>query len=373
MYSYKKRPNKIKRFFSLLFLMILVSAISIFIYQMYENIEVQDYEIKENDMQVSRVSIQKEEKKEMENVISEAVKSVVGISKIKNSGLSVLNVNAEKELGLGSGIIITDNGYIATNWHVTGDKYSNCYVTLDNGNIYNGSVVWADKDLDLSIVKIQANGLKNIEIGDSDALKLGEEVYAIGNPIGIEFERTVTKGIISGLNRTLKIEDEFGESYMEDLIQTDATINNGNSGGPLINSSGEVIGITTIKITSAEGIGFAVPIKAIKTIIEKFATESKFEEAYLGIFAYDKEVIPYLKTGIKFDFGIYVVKVMPDGPLREAGIKEGDIITKIDDTVINKMSELKEYVYNKKPQDEIALTINRNGREYTVKATLGRK
>ena len=121
-----------------------------------------------------------------------------------------------------------------------------------------GSVVWADSDLDLAIVKINASKLKYLNLGDSDNVKLGQIAYAIGNPIGVEFQRTVTSGIISGVNRTIKIEDENGETYMEDLLQTDATINPGNSGGPLINENGEVIGINTVKIEEAEGIGFAV-------------------------------------------------------------------------------------------------------------------
>lgn len=119
-------------------------------------------------------------------------------------------------------------------------------------------------------------GLKYLNLGDSDNIKLGQKTYAIGNPIGVEFQRTVTAGIISGKDRTVKLEEEKNETYMEDLIQTDATINPGNSGGPLINNSGELIGINTIKIEDAEGIGFAVPINIIKPVIESFITYRKF-------------------------------------------------------------------------------------------------
>ena len=200
--------------------------------------------------------------------IDTVVKSVVGISKIQQNGNSIFLGNSEEKLGLGSGIILTDNGYILTNQHVSGNKYSNCYVTLENGQTYNGSVLWADSNIDLAIVKIVANNLDYIEIGDSDSIKLADEVYAIGNPIGIEFQRTVTKGIISGKDRTIKIEDGEQGNYMEDLIQTDATINEGNSGGPLVNKNGELIGINTVKINDAEGIGFAVPVNIIKPILE---------------------------------------------------------------------------------------------------------
>jgi S1-C subfamily serine protease len=234
-------------------------------------------------------------------------------------------------------------------------------------------VLWADSDLDLAVVKINKKGLSFLNLGDSDSIKLGDPVYAIGNPIGIEFQRTVTAGIISGLNRTIKIEEDEKISYMEDLIQTDATINPGNSGGPLINSKGQIIGINSIKITSAEGIGFAIPINIVKPIIQSFITTGSFEEASFGIFAYDKEVIPYLDSNVKFDTGIYVVQVSVDGSGSKAGLKVGDIITKIDGIELNKMSELRKYVYTKKPNDNINLTIIRNNKESNINVTLGRK
>lgn len=233
--------------------------------------------------------------------------------------------------------------------------------------------MWNDEDLDLAIVKISASNLEYIALGDSDNIKIGEKTYAIGNPIGVEFQRTVTSGIISGINRTVKIEEEEKTSYMEDLIQTDATINPGNSGGPLINSKGEVIGINSIKIQEAEGIGFAVPINIIKPIIESYSINGSFEEAYLGIFAYDKGIATYLEDGNSFESGIYVAQVSSDGPSSLSQIKIGDIITKIDDISINKMSELRNYIYTKKPGDEVNLSLLRNKREYNVKIRLGKK
>ena len=227
--------------------------------------------------------------------------------------------------------------------------------------------------MDLAIVKIKKNGLNYLELGDSDIISLGQDVYAIGNPIGIEFQRTVTSGIISGLDRTIKIEDENGEAYMEDLIQTDASINSGNSGGPLVNKNGEVIGINTIKIASAEGIGFAIPINIIKPIIESYIKDDEFDEAYLGIFAYDTEVNKYLNSNLEFNNGIYVVKISTDGPAIKSGLKIGDIITKIDELEINKMSELRNYIYTKSPGDDVTLTINRNNKQYTINVTLGKK
>ena len=160
---------------------------------------------------------------------------------------------------------------------------------------------------------------------------------------------------------------------MEDLVQTDATINPGNSGGPLINTNGEVIGVNTVKINEAEGIGFAVPINIVKPIIESFVRNGNFEEAYLGIFAYDKNVVPYLETGIEFGSGIYVAQINKDGPANTSNLKVGDIITKIDDIDINKMSELRKYIYSKKAGDEVNLSVLRNKKTYSIKIKLGKK
>ena len=224
-------------------------------------------------MQQKQFGTVEEEIKESKNiadVLEETSKAVVGISKLQEKGNSIFLQDGGTKLGLGTGIIVSENGYIVTNEHVSGSKYSNCYVTLENGKEYLANVVWEDQDLDLSIIKINANNLPYVIFGDSDKIRIGEKVYAIGNPIGFEFRRTVTGGIISAVDRTIKIEENDKVSYMEDLIQTDATINPGNSGGPLINPQGEVIGINSVKIESAEAIGFAIPINIIKPIISSY-------------------------------------------------------------------------------------------------------
>ena len=377
MYEYRRRESKVKRVFITILLMLIVAAVSIFIYDMYVDIDVYSSEQPSQNTGATRVSYtegkQGSSNDDITNTLENTIKCVVGISKIKNTGNSIFLNNSTESLGLGTGMIVSENGYILTNWHVAGDKYSRCYVTLENGKTAEGSVVWADEDLDLAIVKINGTGLNCITLGDSDSIKIGQKAYAIGNPIGVEFQRTVTSGIISGINRTVKIQDENESSYMDDLIQTDATINPGNSGGPLINSAGEVIGINTVKITEAEGIGFAVPINIVKPIIESFKNNGEFNEAYLGIFAYDKNVIPYLDSSIDFNSGIYVAQISVDGPSYNSGLKTGDIITKIDETEVNKMSELRTYIYNKSIGDEVKLTILRNDREKVISIKLGRK
>lgn len=373
MYYENKKPKNFSIFF------ILIIFILVFIAVIIYKISVSSNQIKDINYEITKTStdtgenVDKEGEINVKTLIESSTKSVVGISKLEQNGTSVFSQEGVNLLGLGSGVVVSENGYIITNEHVSGTKYSNCYVTLENGKSYTGNVVWSNSDLDLAIVKIEGYYLDYMEIGDSDGTYLGEDVYAIGNPIGFEFQRTVTKGIISGINRTLKIENDGNSSYMEDLLQTDATINEGNSGGPLIDNEGKLIGITSIKISSAEGIGFAVPINIIKPIIEKLISTGKFDESYLGIYGYDKEVISYLDEKMDIDKGIYVAKMMPDSPLLVTGVLEKDIILKIDDIQINKMNDLKKYIYMKNPGDKVTLTINRNGVEMQIQVTLSTK
>lgn len=375
MYRYEKRESKAKKIIKTFVLIITVSATSIILYNTYLSMKTEgNVKNTEGQSTAIRLSNNKEQdKQDISATLEDVAKCIVGISKLKNNSDNVFEVNATKNLSIGTGTIISENGYIITNAHLAGNKYSTCYVTLEDGNIYNGNVVWADEDLDLAILKINANGLNYLEIGDSESIKIGEDVYAIGNPIGIELQRSVTKGIISGVNRTIKLEENNTESYMEGLIQTDASINQGNSGGPLINAKGEIIGINSVKIETAEGIGFAIPINIIKPVISKIIETGTFEEATIGIFAYDKEVIPYLDSNLKFENGIYVTQVNLDGPASKTGLKEGDIITKIDNIELNKMSELREYIYTKNPNDEVTLTILRNNKTMTLTVKLGKK
>lgn len=355
--------KKFINFFIFILIACILFGIGYYFYTTYNKIDITpEYEIKrtESTVPLQTVDNATQESQTIADMLEKASQSVVGISRIKTHSNSIFSSNNSiNELGLGTGIIVSSNGYILSNCHVTGEKSATCYVTLENGYTYEGSVVWCDSDLDLSITKIDATNLNYATIGDSSTLKSGETVYAIGNPIGYEFRRTITSGIISATNRTIKIEENNSVSYMTDLIQTDASINPGNSGGPLINPAGEVIGVNTVKITTAEGIGFAVPINVVKPVIEKFVTENKFNEAYLGIYAYDKEVIPYIASTSNFTSGIYVVHINDNSPAVSSGIQIGDIITSIDDKSINNMIELREYIYTKSPGDTVSINISR--------------
>jgi len=285
-YIKQDKQKRLKGYLLTIIFILLVFIICILSYYIYLKIDIESPAKEEkNPMTIAKMSqtveqVNKKDKK-ITDVIGEVNETVVGISKVKEAGESIFLEDGVSQLGLGTGIILSENGYILTNEHVSGRKNSTCYITASTGKTYTGMVVWSNSDIDMAIIKINEKKLTYATLGDSDAISVGQSVYAIGNPIGYEFQRTVTSGIISAKDRTIKLEENGEDIYMEDLIQTDATINPGNSGGPLINSNGEVIGINSVKITSAEGIGFAVPINTVKSVIEGFTKYGKFEEARL--------------------------------------------------------------------------------------------
>ncbi len=373
----KKRKNNKKKITITAIIVAILWLFGFYIYVTYSKIEIKsgDYEATKVQSTESAQTVEKVEEKSqtIADIIEETTKSVVGISKLKSTGSSILSNSNESELGLGTGIIVAENGYILSNAHVTGEKYSKCYITLENGQNYEGKVMWSDESLDLSITKIEAKNLSYATLGNSSKIRVGETVYAIGNPIGFEFRRTVTSGIISAKNRSIKIEEENNQTYMSDLIQTDATINPGNSGGPLITPNGEIIGINTVKISTAEGIGFAIPINVVKTIIESYKQTGTYEQATIGIYAYDKDVIPYLDTNVKFEKGIYVAQITPKGAADGSELEEKDIIVSIDDKELNTMNDLREYIYTKKPGDQVTLKIIRKKITKNINITLGKK
>ena len=184
-----KRKSKIKKTIIIFLTITLLGILGIYMYITYNKIEIKDnnYQAERTQSTIQEQTVEKEEEnsKKVADIIEETTKKVVGISKLKNAGSSILSKSTESELGLGTGIIVSDNGYILSNEHVTGSKFSKCYVTLENGSNYEGTVMWSDTDLDLSITKINAKNLEYVELGDSSTIRVGETVYAIGNPIEI--------------------------------------------------------------------------------------------------------------------------------------------------------------------------------------------
>lgn len=368
----KKKKRRITNILFIIFVIALIMVLTISLVRLYIRTDIAKID---EDLKVDRTmqtTTQKEEKDiGIEEMIEEVNHSVVGISKLQNMGSSVLAEDGIEKLGLGTGVIASANGYIITNRHVSGDKYSTCYVTLENSNTYEATVVWADSDMDLSIVKINMKGLQSIKLGNSDNVQAGQTVYAVGNPLGYEFERTVTAGIISAKSRTIKFNENGEEVLMTDLIQTDATINPGNSGGPLINTNGEVIGINSLKIDSAEGIGFAVPINILKPIIDKYNATGEFKEAIIGISGYDKDIISYIDKSLNLDSGVYIESVTARGPAENSGLRKGDIILKIDGMEIYTINDIKEYIYTKNPGDIIEIEYKRGNNTNVLNLTLG--
>lgn len=307
---------------------------------------------------------------DLSNVTAVSKKSmscVVGITTIelKNNWFSGI----QEVQGVGSGIIVNSNGYILTNSHVIGDgKAADIKVQYKDGTKENAEIIWFEQALDLAIIKTKSTNLPVAELGDSDVLEVGELAVAIGNPLGLQFQRTVTSGIISGLDRSIRSETMI----IDNLIQTDASINPGNSGGPLLNSKGQVIGINTAKITSAEGLGFSVPINTAKPIIEQVIKTGKFDLAYIGIGGYEVSIYERAtgqSTGV--DFGVVILQVTQGSPAMQAGIQAGDILIKVDDKEIADMTALRRYLYNFRPLDTVRVTYIRNGSQNEVDVVLG--
>lgn len=301
-----------------------------------------------------------------QTVAKTATQGVVGIMVQKVDVGKLFDRNDETQVGLGSGIIVSSNGHILTNYHVAGGKTKRIIVSLADGRNVDGVTIWSDPVIDLAVVKVNLSGLPALKLGDANLLQVGEPAVAIGNPLGLEFQRTVTSGIISALNRTIRIETDQGTNYMEDLIQTDASINPGNSGGPLLNSRGEVVGINTIKVTSAEAIGFAIPVNIVRPVISRLLNSGQFTEAYMGVFAYDKSIIPYIDGNINIDKGVYVAHIDENGPAYKSGLRLGCIIRQIDGQDINSMMQLRTMLFSKSPGDTINVTHLMHGTDQWV-------
>ncbi len=307
--------------------------------------------------QIENISYEDNKERKVEFVYEEnnsvvSTSSVVGIAVKKNSGNKIAQV-LDSTWSVGSGCILDSKGYIITNQHVIGNEKDDIFVTLYGGDSIKGELIWSSNLLDLAVIKINIGGLPSAVMGDSDSLRIGERAIAIGNPLGFDFQGTLTSGVISGLNRTV----EVNGIYMEDLIQTDASINSGNSGGPLMNSKGEVIGINTVKVASAEGIGFAIPINQIKPIIDKIVKNGEFIEPYFGVLAYDKAMTSYISSDIKLDTGIFVYDIDYGSPAYISGIRKGNIILTVDDIPIDTLCEFRSILFSKNIGEKMRVKI----------------
>ena len=296
-----------------------------------------------------------------EAIALKVIPSVVGIStstEITYQGF--FGQQRGIQSGVGTGIIVDEKGYILTNSHVVNDgKAKEIIVQLSDGKEVEGTVLWYDKSIDLAIVKIEAVGLTPAELGNSDEVRIGSYAAAIGNPLGMAFDRSVTQGVISGLNRTITVSDGQSQLTMEGLIQTDASINSGNSGGPLLNSKGQVIGINSAKAQSAEGLGFAIPINTAKPIVDEIKTKGEFKRSYIGIRGGNVSDLLQINPGVNLGTktGVYIAQIYSDSPAAKVGLKEGDIIIEVEGEDIRTMSQLISTLFKYRPGDTIDLTV----------------
>lgn len=284
----------------------------------------------------------------------------------------------KREVGAGSGFIVTKDGMIVTNKHVAFDATADYTVLMKDGKKYQAKVLAADPFNDLAIIKIDANDLPVVTLGDSDKLKLGQRVIAIGNALG-QFQNTVTTGVVSGIGRTITAGGGTQTERLSEVIQTDAAINPGNSGGPLINSGGEVIGVNTAVSQQAQLIGFAIPINQVKKVIEDVKQFGKVRRAFLGV-RYSI-ITPELKDQNKLpvDYGALIVKgatpqdlaIVPGSPADKAGLVEGDIILEIDGKKISAENQLADILRRYNTGDRIVLKVLSGGKEKLVPVTLG--
>ncbi|MBN4069558.1 MAG: 2-alkenal reductase [Alkaliphilus sp.] len=296
-------------------------------------------------------------------VARKAMPSVVGITTIiEDRNEFMLEQNRG---GLGTGVIVDDRGYILTNSHVISDgDVDKINVILHEGTIIEAEVVWQDRILDLAVIKVDAIDLPVAELGNSDLLEVGEIAIAIGNPLGLHFDRTLTQGVISGLDRMIPISST---ETMDNLIQTDASINPGNSGGPLLNARGQVIGINTAKIKDGEGLGFAIPINIAKPIVSQIIEHGSFKRVLLGVRAVDVAVFEQV-TGkdVEVSKGVYIIEVIENTSADLAGLRNDDVIIKMDGRETNTMQQFIRNLFTYKHGDKVELTVVRNNKEKVI-------
>ena len=325
---------------------------------------------------VSKQQLVVQESSAVVDVAGKVSPSVVSIT-TKSVQAGVFGFGQQTEEGAGTGMIVTSDGLILTNNHVVNGATSVTVFTND-GKQYTGSVVATNTTSDYAFVRIKASGLPAVSLGDSSAVQVGQGVIAIGNALGT-YQNTVTQGIISGKGRPVTATDSTGSSSesLVDLLQTDAAINEGNSGGPLVNLAGQVIGMNTAVSSTGQNLGFAIPINEIKSAINSVKTKGVIERPYLGV-----RYIPITSdfasaNNLAVTNGAYVSgdgtnpAVVVGSPAEAAGLKDKDIITKVDGKLIDENNSLTSILANDKVGQQVKLTVLRDGKTITVTATLG--
>ena len=319
------------------------------------------------------------------SIAKEVGPSVVSVNVTGTSGYSLFGSQTEESAG--TGIILSAEGLVLTNRHVVPSGTSKVSITLSDGTVFDDVRVvgrTSDTDsLDIAFLQIEDTKGKKLtpaKIGDSSKVKVGDSVVAIGNALG-QFQNTVTSGIISGYGRSIQAYDGSGTNAenLDDLFQTDAAINEGNSGGPLVDLNGEVIGINTALASDSQSIGFAIPINDVTGLIESVKSTGKLQRPYIGVVYVPITSDIAKEFSLSTDRGAYIPKeselgqaaIISGSPAEKAGIKEGDIITKVDDTTINETASITSVLGKHKVGDKVTLTIIRGSKTITLDVTLG--
>ncbi len=289
---------------------------------------------------------------------------------------SVVNINTVRLLhdvfyrvvpvkGMGSGTIIDSKGYVLTNNHVI-EGAEKIEVTLASGEVLAGRLVGASASTDVAVVKVDGEGLPAAELGDSDKLKVGQRVFAIGNPFGLAGGPSVTAGVVSAVNRSIRAK----EGVFEGFVQTDAAINPGNSGGPLVDVRGRVVAISTAIIPFAQGIGFAIPINLARRASEEIIRYGRVVRPWVGVsgLSVTRELADYYSLTV--DSGVLVAEVVPRGPADRAGLDKGDIIVGLDDASVRSVEELQRRVQKRKIGDKVRLVVVRGSRKLAAELVL---
>jgi len=269
---------------------------------------------------------------------------------------------------IGSGVCVSDSGHILTNSHVVNGA-KNIILYQSNGDTIPATILYEDTVLDFAILKSSQN-IPYLPINDNGVV-VGESVVAVGTPISLMLKHTYTKGIVSAINRTIKISTTNGEAYMQNLIQHDASLNPGNSGGPLINQYGQVVGINTLKITSGEGIGFAIPCKSFTSILKKYISNDTISTPYLGVYGYDAEIAKFNKLTSNSS-GFYIESVNSNSPAYNI-LKSGDIIVSIDGKAINNTVDFRHILHSYSDTSKVKIQYINNNTLQTCYITLTKR
>lgn len=280
------------------------------------------------------------------------------LAKMVNPAIVAISSVGNNYTSIGSGVCVKSGGYILTNQHViAGAKTITLY--MHDNKTASAITLWQDEIMDIAILKSSV-AIPYLPMGDNDKTIVGEDVVAVGTPLSLNFTHTYTKGIVSAKNRTIQINTDNGEALMQNLIQHDASINPGNSGGPLINNLGFVIGINTLKINTAEGLGFAIPINSVVSVVENVYNNFNYKTPFLGVYGYDVALNNYYNDGSIDSIGFYVETVAENSPAYSAGVREGDVIILLNNALISNALDFRKELYKNNVNDIIKIKIIRD-------------